>query len=327
MKSFVFVCMALFIFFPVNSVFAAPSKVLVIHSYHPVFTWVGQCNRGITGAFNDDAVLTFTYLDTKRIPPSDFTARAKEAMDLFNTLEPDLVMIGDDNALRLMGPGISQTGIPVVFFGINNNPRQYFESIPANVGGVLESVLLFPWIRHLKSIFPEARNALVLMDDSATSASIIEVTFKDRKEARVEGLRVGYRIASTWSEWQRAVLESRQYDFITMPAYHAVKDGSGRHIALEHVVQWTSANSPIPVFAYQDYAVGDNGVVGAYVIHGEGHGRLAARIAKEILEGRNVGSIPIRMDRNGVFFFNKKQMERFKITLPGKIEEQAYYRN
>ena len=104
------------------------------------------------------------------------------AFELYSEINPVLVMIGDDNALRLLGPKLSKTRTPVVFFGINNNPRYYFDNnqLPKNMKGVLERTPIGPWLRYLHKIIPDAKKALILMDASPTSEAIAGVFFQGR---------------------------------------------------------------------------------------------------------------------------------------------------
>lgn len=302
-------------------------KVLVVHSYHRELPWTVQCDRGIDEVLEGIATLDRVYLDTKRITESEFAGRAEAAMKNFQRFDPDLVMLGDDNALRLLGPRMAESGKPVVFFGINNNPRSYFEkAIPDNVTGVLERVPLFPWLRHLIRIIPDPKHALVLMDESPTSRAVVDVNFMDRKQVFIDGVGVSYKMARNWSEWQRVILEQNGLDFITMPLYHNLKDASGRYVPVEEVIRWSSANSPVPIFAYQDYAVGDDGAAGSYVIFGEEHARLATHLARDILEGKTPRPPSASMDQQGKFFFNKKQLARFGLILPEDIRSRAEFR-
>ncbi|MEF2144321.1 MAG: ABC transporter substrate binding protein [Desulfovibrionaceae bacterium] len=305
---------------------AKPHSVLIIHSYHRELPWVQQCDQGISVVLSDSCLLNFVYLDTKRIPESEFPVRTKAAMTEVRRLDPDLVMLGDDNALRMLGPAIAEIPKPVVFFGINNNPREYFDELPENVTGILERVPLFPLIRHLARILPEAQKALVLTDSSPTSKAVIYTTFAQRRMVTVDKIEVEYLIASDWNEWRRAVKEQTTHDLIAIPLFHALKDNTGRHIPTEEVIRWTSKNSPVPVFAYQDYAVGDDGVVGSYVIFGKTHGRYAALLARDILEGKEPHVPPAYMDQGGKFFFNEKQLKRFGLTLPPEIRERTIFR-
>jgi len=305
---------------------AAQKKVLVIHSYDEELAWTQQCNRGIVSVLSPGTDLRYFYLDTKRIPASAFQARADEAMAVFREFKPDLVMLGDDNALRLLGPAIADTGTSVVYFGINNNPRIYFERLPDNVTGIIERIPLFPWIRLIKEMLPGADRILVLMDDSPTADAIVRSVFRGKLRLIYDEGLVERRATGSWEEWKRIVAGADEEDLIVMPVYHTLKDVNGAHVPYDRVVAWMSENSPIPVFATQDYAVGDDGVVGAYVVQGEDHGRIAARMAKAILDGREVRQVSALGDQEGRLYFNEKQLARFGIVLPESIRARAEFR-
>lgn len=239
-----------------------------------------------------------------------------------------MIMIGDDTALKLLAERLVDYEKPVVFLGINNNPRSYFSNsrIPVNFTGVLEHLPVFPWIRYIKKILPESKNGLVLLDNSPTSEAIINTSFRSETALVFEGLSIEYKIAQDWDNWKGFIQFSSDYDFIVMPTFHNVKD-NGKHVDNKKVIHWTSENSTIPVFAHQDYAVGDNDVVGAYVIYGTTHGAQAAEIVKRILkDGKRPGEISPILDSEGQFYFNKKQLQRFKIDLPDKIKLNTIYK-
>ncbi len=197
---------------------------------------------------------------------------------------------------------------------------------PHNVTGILERVPLFPWIRYLKDVVPYAESGLVLMDESPTSHAVLDVTFGKRKQVLVEGVEVDYKVAATWRDWQQQVQKAEEYDFVVLPVFHSIKNRQGGHIPVKEVIQWTSEHCRVPVFANQDYAVGDDGLVGAYVVRGEGHGRAAAVLALGILDNRTPQMPLINMDQKGQFFFNRKQLDRFNLSLPEKIAAQAIFR-
>lgn len=307
--------------------FADKAKVLVIESYDPRLEWTAQCEKGIASVLEDQAALSYFYMDTKRIPETEFPVQANMAWDLYLKEKPDLVMIGDDNGLRLLGPRFAQTATPVVYFGINNNPRHYFETMPENITGLLERTPVIPWLRYLKRIMPRADSALVLMDSSPTTQAIVEVTFQGKTHLNVGGIQAEYHIADNWDQWRDYITNSGKYSLLLLPTFHAVKDKDGHHMSVKDVIEWTSAHSPSPLFTNQDYTVSDTGVAGAYVIFGESHGKQAAEIARDILLGKQrVGQIPPKTDRTGKFYFNKKQMGRFKLEIPREISSQAIFK-
>ncbi|MCJ2163412.1 MULTISPECIES: ABC transporter substrate binding protein [unclassified Pseudodesulfovibrio] len=304
---------------------AEQRTVLIVYSYDEGLAWTRQCDKGIREALPGDVSIERLFMDTKRIPQEKFISRAEMVVKEFRRIQPDLVMVSDDTALRLVGPEIAATGVPVVYFGINGNPRDYFVSLPKNVTGLIERIPLLHWVRILFDIIPEADSLLVLMDTSPTADAIIKSSFRGRDWIEFEEKTVGWKKATDWADWQRSVLESES-EIILMPIYHSLKNENGTHIPYDEVVSWTSKNSPVPVFATQDYAVGDQGVIGALVVFGEEHGRLAGVIAKKILDGISVLDLSTADDQHGIMYFNPKGLKRFDIHLPKAFEGKVIYK-
>lgn len=311
----------------VPAVFAEPPKVLVIESYHPSLAWTAECERSIQSVIGPYASLAYYYMDTKRIPETEFINQANLAWDMYLNEHPALVMVGDDNALRLLGPRLGKTKTPVVYFGINNNPRAYFDKLPDNMTGILEHMPVVPLLRSLGQIMPKARSALVLLDDSQTTKAVVDMVFQNRNSLDIVGIHVTYIVASTWPQWQATVrTKAAACDILITPTFHAVKETDGSPVDLHDVVTWTSANCPVPYFTNQDYAVSDKGATGAYVIQGESHGRQAAEIAHDILvNGKSPGQVSPKTDRKGVLFFSTEQLERFHLILPADIRKTAHF--
>jgi len=310
-----------------NAAWARMPVVLIIESYHPVLEWTAQCEKGIRLALGPGYDVRSFFMDTKRVPEKEFPARAEEAWKVMLSTRPDLVMLGDDNALSMLGERIAKTGKPLVYFGINNNPRRYFEHLPPNVAGVLERTPVIPWLRHLANVLPQASRVLVLLDRSLTSDSIVAQVFQGHRILRVSGLSVEYHVAADWKDWQEKAAGAGAFDFILTPTFHALRSADG-YVDIETVVTWTAAHSPVPVFSNQDYTVGRAGFAGALVLVGTEHGRLAGEMAREILQG---GLLPQevqhRTDKDGQFYFSRTQLARFAITLPPDIEAKAVFKD
>lgn len=299
-------------------------SVLVIQSYHPDLDWTRLCDQGIRDTLGADHEISTFYMDTKRIAQSQFDQRAQEAWQAYLDTAPDLVMLGDDNALRLLGNRFADTDTPVVFFGINNNPRTYFDRLPTNITGLLERTPLFPWLRYLREIMPQAKRALVLMDTSLSSAAIINVTFQNRASISISGMEVEYRLVSDWHQWQTAIGQSADFDFIVSPTFHSIKQLNGAAVDIDRLISWTSANSSAPLFTNQDYTVSDHGAAGAYTLSATAHGAQAAEIAALILgDGQQPSTIMFQVDKAGLYVFNRQQLDRHRITLPEAIASQA----
>ena len=52
-----------------------------------------------------------------------------KCMELVKKIKPLIVILGDDAALKFLGPKLEEHKIRSVYLGINNNPRVYFKTL------------------------------------------------------------------------------------------------------------------------------------------------------------------------------------------------------
>ncbi|MFW5488732.1 MAG: ABC transporter substrate-binding protein [Desulfovibrio sp.] len=298
--------------------------VIVIQSYHPTLTWTRQCDTGILKVLGNLNV-KFYYLDSKRLAPEQFAPKVDAIYSEVLQQSPDLVMIGDDTAFNLLGLRIAKLKIPVVFFGMNNNPRKYFWERPSNLAGLLERTPVLPTARILKSLLPSARKMLFLFDNSPTSDSLLEITIKDKRSLRLGTLSLKFKVAYNWAEWKKAIRRAGRYDLVVIPTFHALKDADGNHVGITKALDWTTTHCPVPVFSCQEHTVHDTGTVGAFTLDGVHHGESAARIALRILQGTPPADIPLQVDSHGQLYLNKKQLERFHISVPEELAHSVIF--
>jgi len=301
-------------------------EVLVIDSYHASYPWTQECRQGLIQQLHPQHRVSYVELDTKRIPKAQFRKAANNAWLRYRDLSPDLVIIMDDNALNLLGERISQDGTPVVFMGINNNPRRYFsEAIPTNVTGVLERPSLKRSTYMIQRLIRPGleKKLLLMMDAGPTSYAIIDTSLEGQTRARFGDSILRTYLTSNWEEWQRKIkrLKKEQYDALIIANYAAIKDRNGEQITLDHVSEWTSRHSEIPVFAFWGYSVGPGKALGGLIISGVDQGRNAAQIANEILDG--VRYPKIRSPISGELTYSESELKRWSIALPDDLRQAA----
>ncbi len=244
----IFISLMTFFLFQVNAYAEKKKLVLIIHSYHPEFEWVSDCTAGIEAKLNNKYQLSHFYMNTKRLPSSEFKTQANLAWEEYQSLKPDLVMTGDDNALKFLYPRFIDTKTPVVYFGVNNNPRSYFiDGYPENITGVLERTPIIHGVDIIKKFLPSPKKILLIMDKTPTSDADIENTFKGRTKAK----SLKYLQSNNWDIWKKTVLSSKEkYDALLLGTYYTVKDTEGKFISYKDVVTWITQNSPVPTFGY-----------------------------------------------------------------------------
>lgn len=310
-----------------SSYLPALQKVLIIESYHSEYQWDQNYIKGIRSVLGDDYELSFFQMNTKRLPKDVYPQRADEAWKYFQKVQPDLVILGDDNALNYLSERFSKTSTPVIYLGINNNPRYYNIHKSKNISGVLERPLIKRAVLTVTQLLSqEVKSILLMFDDSLTSNNILEEVFFGNTQIEISGIKVDIRLIGKWEVWQEQLLTASDnaYDAVFFGLFHTLNDKNGEHIAAEQALRWSSLNSPVPPFAFWDFAVGEDKAIGGLVLFGYEQGKLAAEMAKEVLTtGVQPYMLNARAAEKGRYLFSRSQLQKYGFTLPKHISEKT----
>lgn len=297
------------------SAFAERQTILVIESYHNQHPWDASYLEALRENLQDYELVTFE-MDTKRLPASDYQQQADKAWQLYLSVAPDLVILGDDNAVKYMVPRLQHTETPVVFLGVNVNPRATGLADIRNVTGILERPLFQRSITEANRLFNyQLKKILILFDDSHTSGIAINEFTGGAASMDFAELQVDFRLSNQLEEWHNAVknAEHHGYDAIIIGLYHTVFDGENRHVDSEHIIRWINKNSTIPVFSFWDFSVGHDKAIGGVVLVGKKQGEEAAALVKHILQ-RQPDNLPgIKTAERGQYRYSKSQLKRWQI--------------
>ena len=302
--------------------------VFVVDSYHASYPWSRECRQGLLDGLGKDVRPVFFEMDTKRRPASEFPARADAAWDACAELAPDVVVLMDDNAVRYLGERMSAAGLPVVFMGVNNNPRKYFSSqrIPANVSGVLERALVLRFMNALGEILDYApRRVLLLMDESQTSEAMIETSLGGHREMVVSGIEMAiFQTAnfSAWREYAQGITKDN-YDAVILGSCGALKDDEGRQVPLDDVSGWSARAVRVPVFGLWDIVVGKGKAIGSLLVNGSDQGRVAAGVVNGYLSSGRMP--PIGYTNRASMVFSRYELDRWGIELPDDVLDRASF--
>lgn len=301
--------------------------VVIVNSYSQDFSWVREHNAAFKKALPEGVRYSTFDMDTKRFHTTRHNERADAARRFVLEERPNLVLLTDDNALRLLGDALYELGLPVVYLGINGNPREYLRH-PRRATGVLERPLVKRSVAYLCEIMDHKPDrALVLLDGSTTATVIAKEEFREQKSLPVLGVQTDLVSTNDWEEWRLAVLGAKDhgYAFIITGLYHTLRDNQGGLIPSEDVLVWTALHTPIPLMGFWDFNVGPDGAVGGYVLKGASQGRLAGEIARRVLAGASPRTILPVTDRQGRFLFSRSGLVRWDLTLPQSIREHTLF--
>lgn len=300
--------------------------ISIVHSYHKEYAWEQSLTSGLLDTLPQNATLDHFYLDTKRLEKSRHAAQAEKALEHLRAMSPDLIILCDDNAAKYIGPTLKNGLIPVVYVGLNRNPRDYGLFPADNMTGILERPLLKRSLHSMcRLVNPEDTKVLILFDSDSTSDAVLHEAFKGETQFNLGKVRVEIKQFQLLEEWQNALLSSRAegFDTVYIGLYHTLRTRSGAHVPDEEVITWANKHAPVPIFAFWDFAVGKNKTIGGHVLSGRDQGLAGGLIASEVLAGTPPAQLPPRTAKEGSYQFSIHELNRFGIKLPPTIREQS----
>ncbi len=316
--------MKIFLFFFLISNMIFSQKVMIIGSYHDEYPWQREYKEALVKNLNGEYEIFSFNLDSKRLEIDKIKEKVKEAIEYIDLIKPDIVLLGDDNALNFLTKEVLQREIDIVFLGINENLRDYFAKKPDKITGVLSRPYYKRAINAIDKILNPARNILILFDSSPTSMNIIDENFIHVK--KIFNTQIHIEVVYDFKSWKRIVEASRKgYDAIIIGSYQKIED-EGKYIDGEELMRWTSKNSPLPIFSFWAFGVGCDMSIGGLVVSGETQGVEASKIIKLILnEGKEPKEVyPISV-LGGKYLFSRRQLKKWNLSLPKDIENISEY--
>ena len=287
---------------------------LWVSSYHRGYEWNDGVERGIEEALAGKCRLERFFMDTKRNKEPAFgEAKAAEAVGLIERLDPDVVILSDDNASRYLAvPHLKGGGRPLVFCGINWEPESYGYPWP-NATGMVEVAPVLPLLKEIKQAEPFPSRGLYL-----SSAVVTEQVDAEhyRRLFATAGVEVEVRLVSTMEAWIEGYRDGQEYDFLVLGNYAGIDDWDGERAARaahRHARRITVTNYDWMM----PYAM-----VGKIKMPEE-QGRWAGEVAAELLAGAPIGDIPVVTNRRWNLYVNGSLLRRAGIKLDPSLLRSA----
>ncbi len=308
-------------FLAIMSCSKSPKKVLVIYSYHPEYEWCQQEKKGIDDVFKDQNVIIESfYMDTKRKTNKTWEKNiTNEALEKIASFKPDLVMVCDDNACRLVATQFIDKKLPFVFMGINEDPKVY--DMPAeNITGVIERNLISGTIDLLKKLVPSVESVAIITDNSVTSQAAATRFIQENFPVKLYDV---YK-TNNYDDWKKYVRKIQaEVDALGIYLYFTLEQSdSDESVPDAQVLKWTLDNTTLPTFSFENFSV-QNGVLCGETQSGYEQGKEAALMAKEIMDGTNPSDLPVRMPKKGTLTINEKTAKKLDINIPEELKQKA----
>lgn len=322
----------------------ARHRIMIVSSYSRDYLWSRSTQRGVNAAMlklgyldteaqgqaliqsdqveSKRAVVRKLWMDTKRKNSrGELAVTTRRVMDEITRFNPDLLLLGDDNAANYIGNQVLGSNTPAVFWGVNGLPLKYglIENLDApgrNITGVWQSGYHKESLELLRRLVPKARTFSILACDSETSrpnVKIIEqLARRDVLPLKLQSTIVTNSLADFK---RRALAESRQVDAFFVLNHDTLRDEQGRHVELLDVGRWYLQNIRIPEASHEDQFVYEGMLLTAND-SGYNQGFMAFEMADLILQKRGTPArMAVRTPDRGPYLVNRIRADQLGISL------------
>jgi ABC-type uncharacterized transport system substrate-binding protein len=294
----------------------AKKKIVYVNSYHQGHPPSDEITAGLMENLPADSFEIFAYfMDTKRNPSQDYIEnRAADLLDSINEIEPDLLVVSDDNAVKyLVEPNFQDKKFPVVFCGVNWSAQQYNLS-EVNITGILELLPIAELLITMKSYYPSIQKLLVLNENTTTSrktAQLLDTLFN-----RI-GISGTHELVDDFDSWKAVFKEANQsYDIIYLQTNAAIKNWDHAE-ALRFIDQHVK----VPLVTCEDFMM-PYSVFGMTQVSRE-QGTWTAETAKRILQGTKPSDIPVSRNQKVNIWINPGLAEKVGFCPDSSLKERA----
>ncbi len=323
-------------------------KAVILFSYRQGWWAVEDENRGISDGLADmgyiegqNISIKRFYMNTKTVNKTaqQMEAVAVDLVQQIKEIDPDVMFIMDDDALRHVGAKLLDTGPPIVFGGINlfvtdpdygwiNETQRVpladsLERPGHNITGVLERIAIPSGFNLLHQILPNARTALFLSDKSYLSRQMLRAAGDQKAFSNLPMEIVQQLFTDDYEEMKKTILAYQdKVDCIVMFLPWTLVDAEGHHVPQDKVVRWILENNQRPGIAYLDI-LAEEGFLCGVVVDMEQQGVHAGIMAGRILNGEPAGQIPILDPVANRITLNLARAKQLNVEIPFEILKNA----
>ncbi|MCX7045671.1 MAG: GAF domain-containing protein [Candidatus Sumerlaeota bacterium] len=291
------------------------SQVLILNSYHRGWPWSEDELNGMFDAFkglDPNAQPVVESLDCKRFPQEEHFPQVRDLLAFkYKNKKIQVVIAADDPALEFALKYRAEIfpGAAIVFCGINGPSAAALAKEP-RVTGLMEMLDIAGTLDLALKLHPDVREVFIINDYTNTGLAT-------REEMQSVMTQLAHRAQFRFCEKEPMVdllLRLEQLDkqsLVLILSYGT--DSAGQVYNHEQATQLISQHCSVPVYGVQQRRLG-YGIVGGYLQDGRIHGERAARLALRILKGEDPSRIPILVQGDARWMFDRIQLTRFGIS-------------
>lgn len=291
-------------------------RVLFISSYSYAWEQVQLQIEGIKAGLDEDVVLDFEFMDTKRVDTEESMRMFYEGISYrLSMVEPyDVVILGDDAALKFALEHQEDlfAGIPLIFEGVNNEDLAAEAVARPMIAGVLERLSVEKNIELGLKINPNANRVVAILDDTITGQAERKRYYNCAEQfPQLEFDEIN--VSESRSFTLRYNLGNLQKDTILIYIV-MTEDVDGKHYTDKQAISLITECATVPTLRMVDGGIG-TGLLGGNMVSMRKSGEIAAEMAMEVMNGASVDDFGLVTDSVQTYCVDALVMKKFGISM------------
>lgn len=292
-------------------------RVLFVSSYSYAWDTVAGQMEGIKDTLGDGISIDYEFMDTKRVDTEESWQMFHDGMQYrLSQVEPyDVVILGDDAAFRFALEYREELfgGIPLVFEGVNDEQLAREASKDPLITGVLEKASVEKNIDLGLMLAPDAAKVVAILDDTVTGQAERELfySYADRYP-NLAFTEINSSLLST-RELKKQLGQVGSDSILIYIIMTEDADGK-RYDTSWGTARLIAETAKVPCIRMVESGIGE-GVLGGNVVSMYKSGEIAAQMAKDIMEGRDTGSIDMVVESPNIYCVDETVMKRFGLDM------------
>ncbi|WP_421918330.1 ABC transporter substrate binding protein [Marinifilum sp.] len=306
-KLFLFTILVLYGFIGFSS---SHKHILILNSYHNGLSWTDSILNSIKRELLPDpnCTLYIEYMDTKRYFSDEYLDLLKVYYrEKYKSQKLDLIISTDNNAYEFLSANRNEVfgEVPVIFSGVND-----INAPPKGYSGVFENFSFCQTLKLIENHHPNYSKIVVVTDYSRTGESLLSALEKEISEMDKAVKYVTIRPKSL-KDLKISYSNLAPNDVVLYLLYN--RDFNGNYCTYEKGFTEAIPYCKVPVYCVWDFYL-NRGAIGGSLITGRIHGKQVAKLAKKVLSGIPVDSIPPLLSEYE-YGFDYNQLVKFDINI------------
>ena len=226
----------------------------------------------------------------------------------------DAILVSDEPAFEFISKFRDEifSDIPVIFCGVNNPVRARKMNETKNFSGYYQDINLEDIINVAGRLSPYVSKVVALHDETFTSLGDM-IQFKEVQHNFPQYTFSDINIQNLSLDEFADALENLENDSIVILMNSCAKLEENLPNTMNQE-EFIAEHTHIPVYKYTADTTG-NGLAGGKIQDYTKLGENAANLLLEVLNGRDINSIPLKGDDSGNFIFDKDVLKKYDLRL------------